>query len=114
MPTERQFKRRHLVYYLPVTDTESGTRCGRLVDITPAGLMLVHDKPFPVGSVYSLTIDFSGVPDLSTQVRVRGRCQWSQPDVNPEYHVAGFEFLDVSEEARDHILEAVEIVGFQD
>ncbi len=52
----RARKRRHLFYYLKVFDGLTGRLLGHLVDLSPAGMLLVVRDPVAIGADYRLRL----------------------------------------------------------
>ena len=55
-PRQRARKRRHLFYYLKVFDGLTGRLVGHLVDLSPAGMILLVHDPLAIGADYRLRV----------------------------------------------------------
>jgi c-di-GMP-binding flagellar brake protein YcgR len=53
---QRARKRRHLFYYLKVFDGLTGRLVGHLVDLSPAGMLLLVHDPLTIGTDYRLRV----------------------------------------------------------
>ena len=95
----RTIKRRHLIYYLRVWDSDSGEMIGHVVDITTEGMMLIGEKKLPLHKTFQLEIRWrepSGGPNLVIAFRAaslkvhRGAelfAAWSRPKRQCRAHV---------------------------
>lgn len=89
MKERRRLPRRHLMFHLRVFDTTTGEHVGNLFDISHDGIMLVGEKPLPVGERRSLEMH------LPVEVFGRGRIgfaatpAWSSNDIQPELYDIG-------------------------
>ena len=89
----RIMRRKELVFYLEVSNTETGENIGRLVDLTTRGCKVVEKDGFESGLHIPLTIT---LPDIRYGVEVlqfNAIARWSKPDINPDYLVTGFEII---------------------
>ncbi len=110
----REFKRRHLIYYLEVFDDESGELIGHLVDLTVSGLQLVSREEIATGRNVNLRMSLPEECCLGRQVVFQAECMWSGPDVNPEFYVAGFSVPELSLEIRALFTDMIGQIGFND
>jgi hypothetical protein len=110
----RKAKRRHIIYYLPVSDTANGEELGRLVDITTIGMMLISEKPLAVGSDYSFKITLPQEIKSPRTIEVRGQSKWCHKDVNPDYYAVGIQFDATDPEQARLINGLINILGFED
>ena len=53
---QRAKKRRHLFYYLKVLDSPTRRLIGHLVDLSPAGMLLLVHDPLAIGADYRLRL----------------------------------------------------------
>lgn len=110
----RALKRRHLVFYLQVFDEDSDRLLGKLVDITTRGMMLLGGEPTEEGRAFRLRMALPSRIAGRETLTFSARSVWCRPDVNPEYHLAGFEFQDLGALEEDIINHLIQRVGFQD
>ena len=114
MIEHRRLKRRHLLYYLRVTDRDSGAPVGNLVDITREGLMLVTHQPLEPGRTHRMRLHLP--PDVlpDNHLDIDAESVWTRPDVNPDLHVTGFRFLDLTIIGRQAIDQLIDEFAFRD
>ncbi|MET0042101.1 MAG: PilZ domain-containing protein, partial [Candidatus Thiodiazotropha sp. 6PLUC3] len=73
----RTVKRRHLIYYLRVWNSENNTPLGQVVDINAQGMMLIGEKPIPTGEKLSLKINLPESEDELKFLNFKAICRWS-------------------------------------
>ena len=114
MEDRRGIKRRHLIYYLRVFDRKTMQVIGHLVDITAAGLMLIIESAIQPNVTFDLRLDLPR--DILAKVHLDFRAQslWSKPDVNPDFYVTGFKFLNVEPGDVEVISHLIDEFGFRD
>lgn len=114
MVEKRSIKRRHLIFYLRVFDSDSQAFLGFLGDISQDGMMLIAEHPMEAGQQLNIEMRLPqavfGQKTLMMQASVRR----TSPDVNPDFHVVGLQLKDLSAEDVALIGELVERVGFKD
>ncbi|MEW5725651.1 MAG: PilZ domain-containing protein [Thermodesulfobacteriota bacterium] len=98
MIEQRRLKRRQLVYYLKVNDRLSGQTVGRLVDITTEGVMLISSYPIETNRVYQMVMTLPQEMEGAREIAFDAKSHWCRKDVNPDFYVAGFQFVTVSPE----------------
>ena len=91
----RTVERRHLVFYLRVFDQHSREIIGHLTDISTAGLMLVSEREIKKDAVYDVRLILPKEVSGRTELQLKIQCIWCRPDPLPEFHVAGFEFVEI-------------------
>lgn len=102
------------MFYSRVFDQKTGELLGHIIDITPAGAMLISEKPLEIGKLYHLKIE---LPDeLSTRqfllfeaMSVRG-----SQDVIPEFYDTGMQLINVAPADIALIEKLVESFGFRE
>ena len=114
MPDRRKTKRKYLMVYTRVFDVHSGNLLGHLVDLTPAGAMLISERQLPAGQDIRLRMELS--PEVSDQpyLELDARSLWCQQDVNPQFYNTGFNFLSIAPESIAIVERIVEAYGFRD
>ena len=98
---KRSQKRSHLTYYLDVIDTETGTKIGKIADITVDGLMLLSQTMIKVGVEKNLKITSSD--NYFEPIVFTSDCRWCRVDVNPDYYDIGFHMDHISEYDKEKI-----------
>lgn len=97
---KRQYQRIHLICYLRVFDRDTGAMIGHLVDISPAGLMLVSEAPLAIGKHYKLRMTLPDSLFDTHQIEFNAQSLWSSNDVNPDFYDTGFELGSISQETQ--------------
>lgn len=93
--------------FLPVHHRETEELIGYLTDVTVDGGML--ETVDPVGEeFFPLRIELADEINGSRHIDVDARCVWTRKDRNAIFHNSGFEFQDISPEARSRIAELAE------
>lgn len=109
----RRFKRRHLLYYLKVTDL-NGYPLGHLVDITEEGVLLLGEEPFSEGDYVTFHMNLPSGFDSEEKIEIQARCQWTKISTKPHLFEGGFQFFEVSPSVRALIRQLIEEFGMQD
>jgi len=109
---KRKLKRRHLIYYLRVFDQTTGELLGHLVNISPAGIMLIREEPLETEKQFhlgmKLPVDIFGKEELS----FRAESVWCKRDVNPAFFDVGFKILDLAWDDATVIKELIDRFSF--
>jgi c-di-GMP-binding flagellar brake protein YcgR len=110
----RTNKRRHLIYYLRVWQIDNQSLLGHVVDINTGGLMLISEKPVPIGKELNLEIRLPDTDGELKPLNFRAICRWSDNDINAAFYDSGFEFLDKSPAEVETLQLMIEEYGFKD
>lgn len=114
MVDRRSEKRKFLLYYTRVFDTQSHVQVGNLVDITSMGAMLITPTPVPTGVDFDfkleLTEDVADIPFME----ISAQSLWCHADIDPTHFNSGFKFLNVTPENAIIIQKIVDTFGFRD
>jgi len=110
----RKIKRRRLIYYLRVYSLPAGELLGHLVDITPAGLLIVGERLLPEGQDYFLQMDLPTPIQEIKFIQFTARCIWSRKDPAPSFFASGFEFIQVSNGDQEIISRLIQDFGYFD
>jgi hypothetical protein len=112
MQDRRIQDRRNLIYYLQVFEQTSDRMLGRLVDITPNGMMLITDHQLAPGAMFKLRLQLPK-QDFDHEFLVfEAQSLWCRPDVNPSFFDTGFQFCNLSEPDLRIVQALVAIYGF--
>jgi hypothetical protein len=98
MEERRKIRRTHIMCYSRIFDRRSGELVGFLNDITPQGMNILSDILLQSGKIYRFRIDLPEYVFGRNHLDLEGGCKWSRRDIDPNFYVAGFELLDVTEE----------------
>jgi len=110
---KRQLKRVHLIYYLRIFDIDSGADIGHLVDITPQGIMLISEKPIPVGKDFSFRMQLPSMVSGREEIFFSARCLWCKQDFIPEFYVSGYQIKDITPQEAKTISALINSYGFK-
>jgi hypothetical protein len=110
----RKFKRRLLVYNLEVFDAESNEPMGRMVDITPEGMMLVAARPIDVNSMLHLSVELPSDIFGTKHVNFTGIAHWCRHDINPDLFDIGLEFTDITDKDIETVIGLIADYAFPD
>ena len=102
------------MFYSRVFDQKTGELLGHMIDITPAGAMLVSEKPMEIGKLYHLEME---LPDeLSTEqfLVFEARSVRVSQDVIPEFYDTGMQLINVAPSDIALIEKLVESFGFRE
>jgi hypothetical protein len=79
------------MFYARIFDRRSGVLLGHLADLTPGGILLIGPEPLPAGQEYLLQLELpDGFDFPGPHLNFSARSIWSQPDLDPALHAAGF------------------------
>jgi hypothetical protein len=114
MAERRKTKRKYLMFYTRVFDVENSKLLGHLVDITPAGVMVISEQTLPAGQPFRLRIELS--PEVAAEpfLEFDARSVWCHQDVNPQFYNTGFELSGITPESVAVIERIIEAYGFRD
>lgn len=96
----RTVERRRLVFYLRLFDLESKDILGHLTDISTAGLMLVSVRPIKKDAVRDVRLILPKEVAGRTELLLKIKCIWCRPDPIPNFHIAGFQFVEIDLEQK--------------
>ncbi|MDH5654318.1 MAG: PilZ domain-containing protein [Spirochaetia bacterium] len=114
MEQKRSLKRRHLIFFLNVYNSDTGKLMGHLVDINKEGMMLVSEDQIPVNQDFNLKIRMPVEKDNPDFLEFQAQSLWSKNDVNPVFYDTGFQFKDVSVHSSLKVAEIIKEFGFND
>lgn len=93
--------------FLPVYHRETEELIGYLTDVTVDGGMLETTKPLEE-ELFPLRIELVEEIRGNHHINIDARCVWTRKDRNAVFHNSGFEFQNISTEARACIAELAE------
>ena len=102
MHDRRRFSRIHLVHYLTIFNRDTGRLVGNLVDVSPAGIMLVIEAPIAAETLLPLRMNFPEQILARQILEFDARVIWCRRDINPDMYAIGLELLEV--ERADRLL----------
>jgi hypothetical protein len=113
MAERRKYNRKDLIFYSRVSDGKTGRALGNLLNITPDGAMVLSEKPIETDWSVELHIELPEKLANKPELVLAARSLWCQPDINPEFYDAGFQFQDVTPEDIQIIQRLIEEYGFR-
>ncbi len=111
----RKYKRRNLIFYIPVIEISGQQTIGRMADISPKGFRLDSQCQFPLGKDYHLGLNTT--PDVADIgfIGFVARSKWCQADkIEPCQYYVGFDIIDIAPHAAEIVQCIVEKYGEQD
>jgi len=109
----RNLVRHELIYYLKVTDRQTGQELGRLGDIHLEGMLLFTPEPLPEQAVYDLLLELPKAMAASEErpeLPFQAQTLWNRPGPGlSNYHYNGLRFLGLDTQARRIIKNLTEI-----
>lgn len=98
MDDRRQHSRHTTELSLEVLDLHSGTRLGRVVDLSADGFMLVSDMPLEADSVWECRLVLGEPLGTIHEIRLGADCLWSRPGANGQHGWSGFHIIDLADD----------------
>ena len=95
MQERRKFKRIYLVFYTRVFDASSGRLVGHLCDLSPEGMLLISEQPNPANQEFHMTMELPESVFGKERLEFKARSVWCKPDLTPEFHMTGFQLLEI-------------------
>lgn len=98
----RKYKRRNLIFYIPVIESSKQQTIGRLADISLKGLRLDSPNPIPLEKDYHLGLNTT--PDVADIgfIGFVARSKWCQADkIEPCQYYVGFDIIDIAPHASE-------------
>ena len=80
-----------------VTDRQTATHLGRLVNISEEGFMLLGPQPVPVDSILQLSLEFESGTNSETPILIGVECLWCHASSDQSQYWAGFYIIDISD-----------------
>ncbi len=107
MNEHRKEERRKAMIFTPVYDEPADILMGYLGDLTLHGARLVSEGPVDINRKFTLAIEFRKASNAPTQRTVLpARAAWFKQQKSTYYNT-GFEFIEISEENRKAIEDAL-------
>lgn len=114
MYKERRIKRRHLFFYLQISDVKAKKLLGYIVDISPQGFRVVSEDVCKAGLVYDLRMKIPDKMGLIKEINFKAKCAWSGLDANSDFYANGFELKNLSNDNVNSIEDIINEYGFED
>lgn len=83
-----------------VTDRQTGSTIGQLVNISEEGLMLLCPKPVPENSIYQFSLEFAAGSDCAADgpIMIGVESLWCHSSSDQTQHWSGFYIIDISDQ----------------
>jgi c-di-GMP-binding flagellar brake protein YcgR len=105
----RQFIRQYSLFKIPVYDGETRRFVGLIQDISTGGMQLFGVKA-EENQPKTLIVQASQYLKSGGIFRFDAICRWSRRDSPQGYHLSGFEFTNMDEEARSDLEKLIDFV----
>lgn len=99
----RKHERSQLNQSIGISDVINGGRFGDLINISPDGLMVMTDAMVPTHSIYQLELELPTQIEGSDRIGIGADCLWCRQAENFNRYWAGFQIIDVSDQALQQI-----------
>ncbi len=110
----RKEKRKNLIYYLEIFDTDSNELLGHLVDITSEGLLLLSEKEMESEVNINLKLMLPHEMNEINEILVNGTSVHCSTDPNSQYVDIGFRFNGLDPVYLPIIKKLISDYGFRD
>ena len=114
MADKRTLKRRHPVYYLQVTDLETGENLGYLIDINAIGIMVAGPSALLPEKGFKIAIQLPEEMEGEQAIFLRVSSVWSEFDPLLEKTRIGFKIEESTPKELEKINWLIENFGFRD
>lgn len=108
MDDKRTRKRKFLKLYLELSDLETGTTFGHLVDVTRGGGMATSERPIETGAAFQLRLklpaEIKGARTLDFSVTTA----WTEKDSESDFYNTGFSFDELTATQMEIVTELME------
>jgi len=111
----RKYKRRNLIFYIPVIETGAHRTLGRIADISPKGFKLDSEYQIPLEKDFHLGLNTTPeIADIDF-IGFVARSKWCQADaIEPCQYYVGFDIIDIDPHAAEIVQCIVDKYGAQD
>ena len=107
--------RRHLLFYLDITDLEKNESIGKLGDINNSGILLLLDFELKKNERLSLGINIPKSLKLDKELfKIQAEVRWCRKTQKPGMYEAGCLLSDLDSEAEAFIETLIGKIGFSD
>jgi hypothetical protein len=110
----RKLKRKYLIFFTRVFDSQDGKWLGNLADVTSEGMMIISETPVETGKTFDLSMDLPADIFGQDSLNFKGQSIWCQPDIDPSFHNTGFKLLDLSEDELTIIQRIIDVYGIRE
>lgn len=107
-------RRRHLHYYAKVLNRDNGELLGRVADISLSGVMLIRAEMVDPGKIFAMRIVLPDAFEEGGHIDFEAVSRWCRKDINPDYHVTGFEITHIDSKNERAIISLIKACSFDD
>lgn len=108
MLERRKVRRRNLFYYLEVFEEETKNFVGRLIDITPDGMMLESEEAIEVKKGYRLSMELPNSFVWKPKIIFDAKSVWCRKEDDFERYKAGFQLQNLDTKVEKQVNRLVE------
>jgi hypothetical protein len=111
----RRYKRRNLIYYVPVIESDTHHPIGRMADVSSKGFKLDSENEIPLGKDFQLGLNTT--PDIAdvSFIAFVARSRWCEADkIEPCQYYVGFDIVDIDPQAARVVQSIVDKYGAND
>ncbi|MFQ5677450.1 MAG: PilZ domain-containing protein [bacterium] len=108
MLEKRKRKRASVAYYLEVFEGETKKLLGRLINITPEGLMLESREPIETSKAFQLSMNLPGSLFGNSKISLEARSIWCRKDSQLQHYKAGFQLQNLDTQVEKKIQRLIE------
>lgn len=110
----RRQTRRNTPHRVNVLAASNEKVIGRLVNITPGGLMFLAPGDYPIGTTLNLRLPLPTMANGKLAIDVTGTVLWCRPDTNARFQRVGIQFEKLGAEEGfiiETVLQRMHLVG---
>ena len=96
----RKYTRRRASDYLLVTDADSGLSLGRIINMSPKGVMIMSAEALSVSKPYRLNIKLPVRAFTADNLELAAECRWSNFEKRSDLWESGLEINEISADNR--------------
>lgn len=97
---KRESERRLVSQLMRVSDLQTNSMVGNMVNLSRGGFMLISKMPLPANQVSWFLVELPEAVEGHRQVRLEARCVWCQQSSYSADYGAGFEIQSMPEDDR--------------
>lgn len=109
---QRSLARRELIYYLKISDRQTGREIGRMGDIHTQGMLVLSEKPLTVGTVLNAALELPKALQTADQKEVflKFEVVWSRPGPkNSTYLENGVRFITPDQAQQEAVNQLIDL-----
>lgn len=109
-------KRKHPIFYYSIFDASTKSEIGKVIDLTPNGVMVMTDKKIKVGDMLDVVIEFpEGESHIEEKCSAKVSCKWEKTSITDKDLLdIGFHIEEISDDDRKVLVEMSQKDCFKD